>query len=173
MALRAVPLTLADANLVVEAIHRHHKKSLNHRFSLGAVDAEGVIRGVAICGRPVARMVDHRMVLEVARVATDGTRNCCSFLLGAAARAARAMGYASIQTYTLPQEGGASLRGAGWEQRYTTKPRGSWTHSDGRARDTRVLTSAKTLWVKELQPICAYTLPESVVVVDDQLTLFV
>lgn len=85
MSLRAVPLTLADANLVVDAIHRHHKKSLNHRFSIGAVDAEGVIRGVAICGRPVARMVDHRMVLEVARVATDGTRNCCSFLLGAAA----------------------------------------------------------------------------------------
>ena len=47
MSLRAVPLTLADANLVVEAIHRHHKKSLNHRFSIGAVDAKGVIRGLS------------------------------------------------------------------------------------------------------------------------------
>lgn len=51
---------------------------------------------------------------EVVRVATDGTRNACSMLYGAAWRACRALGYRRLVTYTLPEEGGASLRAAGW-----------------------------------------------------------
>jgi hypothetical protein len=48
-------------------------------------------------------------------VATDGTRNACSALYAAAWRAASAIGYRRLVTYTLPSEGGASLRGAGWK----------------------------------------------------------
>jgi hypothetical protein len=110
-----VPLELTEANAVVGLWHRHHKPCTGHRFSIGCVDIEGVLHGVAIVGRPVARNAGHpRDVLEVSRVATDGTPNACSVLYAAAARAARAMGYLRIQTYTLPWEGGASLRGAGW-----------------------------------------------------------
>ena len=41
-------------------------------------------------------------------------KNACSILYAAAARAARAMGYHKIVTYTLGTESGASLRAAGW-----------------------------------------------------------
>ncbi len=47
-------------------------------------------------------------------MATDGTKNACSMLYGAAWRAARALGWLRLVTYTLPEEGGASLRAAGW-----------------------------------------------------------
>ena len=38
----------------------------------------------------------------------------CSFLYGAAARAAKALGYERIITYTLDTEPGTSLRASGW-----------------------------------------------------------
>jgi hypothetical protein len=44
----------------------------------------------------------------------DGVRNACSALYAAAWRAARALGYRRLVTYTLAEEGGASLRAAGW-----------------------------------------------------------
>ena len=171
--LRVVPLPLAEANQVVAAIHRHHKPVLRHRFSLACIDDAGKVRGVAICGRPVARMVDNSMVLEVARVATDGTPNACSCLLGACARSAKAMGFAQIQTYTLPEEGGASLRGAGWDRIRDTRPRGPWKHSDGKPRDTAVRTAPKTLWRKDLNPIRVYTIPEAIKPRSAQVGLFV
>ena len=40
-------------------------------------------------------------VVEVTRLCTDGTKNACSFLYGAAARIAKEMGYKQIQTYIL------------------------------------------------------------------------
>jgi hypothetical protein len=52
--------------------------------------------------------------LEVLRVATDGTANACSMLYGAAWRAARALGWRKLITYTLVSEPGTSLRAAGW-----------------------------------------------------------
>lgn len=70
--------------------------------------------GVAIVGRPTARMLDDGWTVEVTRLATDGAHNACSILYAAAWRAARAMGYRRCVTFTLPEEGGASLRGAGW-----------------------------------------------------------
>ena len=76
--------------------------------------ADGQLVGVAITGRPVSRYLDDGLTLEVNRLCTDGTRNACSFLYGAAARAAKAMGYQKIITYILDTEDGASLRAAGW-----------------------------------------------------------
>ena len=112
--LSIVPADLAEANEFVRRHHRHHKPVPGHKFSLAAVDDDAVVRGVAIVGRPVARMADDGLTLEVNRVATDGCPNACSALYGAAWRAAKAMGYQRRITYTLPEEGGASLRVAGW-----------------------------------------------------------
>ena len=114
MGLRAVPVDLAEANAFVKTLHRHHPPVQGHKFSIGASDGEKIV-GVAIVGRPVARLRDDGMALEVTRLCTDGTRNACSFLYGAAARAAFALGYQRIGTYTLPAEGGASLRASGWK----------------------------------------------------------
>lgn len=107
------PVTLAEANAFVEKLHRHHKKTQGHRFSLAAhVDGKRV--GVAILGRPVARMTDFSKVLEVTRLCTDGTPNIPSALYGASARVAKAMGFEKIQTFILASEPGISLRDSGW-----------------------------------------------------------
>jgi hypothetical protein len=108
-----IPLSLAEANAFVKQVHRHHGPVVGHKFSLGAVKDDKIV-GVAIVGRPVARMRDDGLTLEVARLATDGTRNACSFLYGACARAVFALGYRRIGTYILASENGATLRASGW-----------------------------------------------------------
>lgn len=52
-----VPVHLDEANLFVRRHHRHHGPVVGHKFSLG-IELDGLIRGVAIVGRPVARMID-------------------------------------------------------------------------------------------------------------------
>jgi len=94
--------------------HRHHQPPQGGIFAVAVSDGEKV-RGVAIVGRPVARMASDGWTAEVTRVCTDGARNACSMLYRAAWRACRAMGYRKLITYTLAQEGGASLRGAGFQ----------------------------------------------------------
>jgi hypothetical protein len=111
--LRLCPVTFAEANAYVKDFHRNHKPVVGHKFSVAVRDDEK-IRGVAIVGRPVARRLDNGETLEVNRVATDGAKNACSMLYSAAWRAAKALGYSKLVTYTLPNEGGASLRAAGW-----------------------------------------------------------
>ena len=104
---------LSEANDFVRVLHRHHRPVVGHKFSLGAVSDETLV-GVAIVGRPVSRMRDDGNTLEVTRLCTDGTRNACSFLYGAAARACFALGYRRIGTYLLASETGASVLAAGW-----------------------------------------------------------
>ena len=112
--LTIVPVELSEANQFVETHHRHHYPVVGHRFSIGVIDEDNRLRGVAIIGRPVARLIDHRRVLEVTRLATDGCPNACSALYAAAARAGKAMGYERIQTYILDSETGITLKAAGW-----------------------------------------------------------
>lgn len=115
MRLAVVPVDLKTANEFVRKLHRHSRPVVGHRFSVGVACQDGVLRGVAIIGRPVAPRLDDGKAAEITRLCTDGTRNACSMLYGAARRAARALGYAPIYTYTLPDEGGASLRAAGFQ----------------------------------------------------------
>jgi hypothetical protein len=71
--------------------------------------------GVAMCSRPAnPQIAALGTVLEVSRVATDGTKNACSMLYSACARAAQAMGYDKIQTYILVTEPGTTLKASGW-----------------------------------------------------------
>lgn len=145
--MNARPLTLKQANELVCRMHRHHKPTRGHRFSIGAfVDDKCV--GAVIVGRPVARMVDQYDTAEVTRLVTDGTRNVCSFLYGRAARAAAAMGFRRIQTYTLEEEGGASLRASGWRCEGMTRTGVGWNSRDGRRTDQP--TCPKVRWSKDL-----------------------
>lgn len=113
-----VPCELDEANLFIRLHHRHHGPVVGHKFSLAVSiatsDGCGLIVGVAIVGRPVARMLDNGLTLEVYRVATDGCTNACSALYGACRRATFALGYKRLITYTLQEESGSSLRAAGW-----------------------------------------------------------
>jgi hypothetical protein len=141
--LSAVAIELAEANEFVRANHRHHKPVVGHKFSIGASDGANIV-GVCIVGRPVSRHRDDGMTLEVTRLCTDGTRNACSFLYGAAARAAFALGYRRIGTYTLPEEGGASLRATGWKL-IGERGGGSWS-VPSRPRVDKHPTQVKMLW---------------------------
>lgn len=113
LALGLVAITLNEANIFVSNLHRHHKPVAGHKFSIAVSDGER-IRGVVIIGRPSARLADDGGTLEVTRCCTDGAKNACSMLYGAARRACFALGYKRLITYTLPEEGGTSLRAAGW-----------------------------------------------------------
>ena len=111
--LNLISIKLSDANAFVAAHHRHHRPVTGHKFSLGC-EQDGQLVGVAIVERPVSRYLDDGKPLEVNRLCTTGEKNACSFLYGAAARAAKALGYRRIITYTLDTEPGTSLRAAGW-----------------------------------------------------------
>ena len=114
MPLEIVPINFREANEFVRRYHRHHKPVPGCKFCV-AVAKDGEIVGVAIVGRPVSRVLHDDWTLEVNRTCTNGNRNANSMLYAAAWRIARAMGYRKLITYTLPEEGGASLRGAGWK----------------------------------------------------------
>lgn len=148
--LHVVPLELAEANRLVAQWHRHHQPSQGHRFSLGVMDNDGALHGAAIVGRPVARLAGSpRDVLEVVRLVTDGTKNACSILYAAAARAGLAMGYLRIQTYILDDEPGTTLTAAGWTCEGEAGG-GQWKHTDGKARRTDQPTGLKSRWAKDL-----------------------
>ncbi len=119
MSLSIVPITLAEANAFVTAHHRHHKPVPGAKFCVGLAETGdidcGHIVGVAIVGRPVARLSDNGWTLEVNRTCTDGTKNANSMLYGACRRVTFALGYRKLITYTLPSESGVSLTAAGWK----------------------------------------------------------
>jgi len=146
MKLRHFRIDLAEANAFVARHHRHHGPVVGHLFSLGAVLGDSIV-GVAIVGRPVARMRDDGETAEVTRLCTDGTRNACSFLYGACARAAFALGYRRIGTYILASEPGTSLTGAGW--RYIGEVRGRSWSTPSRPRVDKHPTQAKLLFEME------------------------
>lgn len=112
--LQIQPITQAEAKSFIATHHRHHKPPVGWLFGIAVNDGEKVC-GVAWVGRPVARLLDDGMTAEVNRCCTDGTKNACSALYGAAWRAAKALGYRRLITYTLPEEGGTSLRASGWK----------------------------------------------------------
>lgn len=108
------PLRLNEAMRFVANYHRHHKPPQGGLFAIGcAVDGSETPCGVVIVGRPVSRHLDDGWTVEVTRCCTNGHKNACSMLYGAAWRAAKAMGYKKMITYTLMDEGGASLRASG------------------------------------------------------------
>ena len=143
--LQLQPITLAEANQFVREHHRHHAPVPGAKFCIAANDGEKVV-GCAIVGRPVARMLDDGWTLEVNRVTTDGTRNACSFLYGACRRATFALGFKKLITYTLPEEGGASLRAAGWKC-IGERGGGTWNRPNGgRFRVDTHPTQIKLAW---------------------------
>lgn len=122
------PISIRDARPFVEKWHRHHRPPHGAILAL-ACESGGEIVGVAFLARPKARLLQDGYTMEVTRVATNGHRNACSFLLGAARRTAKALGYHKLITYTLPEEGGASLRASGWVLEAESGG-GTWTRAD-------------------------------------------
>jgi len=114
--LELVPVTLRAATSFVEQHHRHHKPPQGGLFAVGVSNGDDVV-GVAIVGMPVARLAADGWTVEVTRCCVlEGHKNAASKLYGACWRAARALGWRRLITYTLVEEPGTSLRAAGWKE---------------------------------------------------------
>lgn len=145
MSLRLVPVSFADACEFVAMWHRHHQPPNGHRFSVGVADGEKLV-GVCIVSHPVARHLMDGLTLEVIRSATDGTPHVNSMLYAAAWRAAKALGYGRLVTYTQAGESGSSLRAAGWRVLAERPARSGW-NAPSRPRDESSYVSVqRTLW---------------------------
>jgi len=138
------PVSFAEAKAYIVEHHRHHLPPQGWKFGVAVVDEDEVMRGVITCGRPVARPLDDGYTLEVTRCCTDGTKNAASMLYGAARRAAKALGYRRVITYTLASEPGISLRAAGWEE--TGKVRGRSWSAPSRPREDKHPLEDKVRW---------------------------
>lgn len=145
--IKAVPLSLVEANDYVRLNHRHHAPVHRDKYRVGA-EINGRLAGIVQVGRPVSRMLDDGKTLEVVRLCTDGSKDVCSFLYSRAARIAKELGYERIITYILETESGASLRAAGWKEACVTSG-GEWTRPS-RPRNTTAPTCPKRRFDKWL-----------------------
>jgi hypothetical protein len=145
--LKIVPIFQKAAFAFIESYHRHHKKPVGSVFQIAVGD--GIkINGVAIVGRPVARMLDNKFTLEVTRLCTDGTPNACSMLYAACWRIAKEMGYERLITYILNTEPGTSLKASGWTL-IGERGGGSWS-VPSRPRTDKHPLQKKLLFEKKL-----------------------
>ena len=142
--LTIVPTTLKAANAYIAQYHRHNRPVPGCISVVGVSDGEQ-LRGVAVVGRPIARALDDGFTAEVRRCCTDGAPNACSMLYRAAWRAVKALGYRKVITYTLPEEGGASLRASGFTLADTNAGGGRWNRPGRPAADTHP-TGKKLRW---------------------------
>jgi hypothetical protein len=153
-----VPLTRVEAHRFVVEHHRHSRPPVGDVCRVG-LSLDGELVGVAIAGRPLARRLDDGRSLEVLRVCTLGHQNASSRLYGAIARAAKALGYRTLWTYTLASEPGTSVRAAGFRPAPQREPDArDWaTRSRSRPRyesnlfgETLVPQEAKQRWRRDL-----------------------
>ncbi len=138
------PLELAEANEFVLSFHRHSGKVVGHRFSIGLEDS-GELVGIAIVGRPLARMLQDGTTAEVTRLCVNdkAPKGACSSLYRSCWRAWVAMGGKRLVTYTLRTEAGSSLKGAGF--RFVGKVNaGSWSR-ESRKREWQPINGQQKL----------------------------
>jgi hypothetical protein len=144
--LRIVPVSFPIAAAFVAEHHRHHRSPVGHKFSLGLASGDELV-GVAMVGRPVARHLDDGTTLEVNRTCVaDGIPNGNSMLYGAAWRAAKALGYRRLITYTQATESGASLRAAGWQIIAELAANPGWDRPSRSRHKSGTENVQRTLW---------------------------
>lgn len=125
--IRAIPITLKEAQEFVDKYHRHHKKAQGDKFRIGA-EVDGELVGIVQVGRPVSRYLDDGYTLEVIRLCVNGDhKNVCSFLYSKSARIAKELGYHKIITYILESEMGTSLIASGWHLDAENVGGGCWS----------------------------------------------
>lgn len=157
MNVHIAPITVKQATALVKCWHRHLPKVQGGLFA-AAVAIEDEIFAVAIVGNPprVWQGTGRAVILRVAvspcapEEIAGHANNLCSRLYGALSRAAEALGYREIWTYTLPEEPGTSLRAAGFEHMGMTEG-GTWSRPS-RKRDAPVKGEAKHRWRRILNP---------------------
>ena len=142
--MRTIPISIKEANVFVAKYHRHSIPTSGGKFAIGCQHNEQLV-GVAICGRPIARLADNGHTLEVLRVCTDGTKQVNSFLYDKCRKIAALLGYDRVITYTLQSESGASLRALGATRESAFGPR-SWDMPGRKRNEQAVYKEPKYRW---------------------------
>lgn len=142
----------ATAKAFITEHHAHHKPSHAWRWGHAIFNGADLV-GVAMVGRPVARMIDGTTTVEVTRLCVrrdlspDLTWNACSMLYAAAAKEAKRRGFSKVITYVLETEDGTTLKAVGWDRETKTKG-GSWNRPS-RARIDKAPTCRKWRYGKQ------------------------
>ncbi|MEW1700110.1 XF1762 family protein [Streptomyces sp. NPDC093249] len=121
--LHHVPLRQRAAKEFVRQWHRTNRSPPGAVF---AADQRDIPRAVAIVECPVPRHLHSGEALDATRTATEGVRNASSSVYAACWRAAQALGYSCLVTYTQEGESGASSRGVWWRSIARHPARGRW-----------------------------------------------
>lgn len=176
--LTLVPCTLRKANDFVAVYHRHSLRTARNggKFAV-AVSFDSAIVAVAIVGNPLSATLMDGFTAEVLRSCSlpDAPKNCNSFLYGACRKIWFDMGGRKLITYTLTQESGASLRGAGWTLASTIKghdPK-SWGKSDHLERkEQAIIALPKYRWetINNQAEVLKLTWPTAVEALDVEKT---
>lgn len=134
--LRIVEVTKEQATAFVAA-HHSHLPEINLRgtmFVLGLHRGDRLV-AVATAGTPTGRWKDQHRVLELTRVASDGTTlNASSMLTGRILDLLKRTGRTLFVTYTFPGEAGTSykaLKDKGLRPVRWTKDHGTQARKDG------------------------------------------
>jgi hypothetical protein len=132
-----VPLTLRIANDFVEKHHRHSARTSNDggKFAIG-LEVDGDLVGVAIVGRPVARLLQQPGTAELLRccVIPNAPTGSAKTLNSRCKRIWQLMGGTRLVTYTLLSERGGSLLGTGFAPEASVPGR-RWNGSKNGDRD--------------------------------------
>ena len=141
-----VPLTQRAAKEACANWHRHNAPPRGDLFRVGAA-VDGELVAVGHAGRPVSRHLDDGDTVEVTRIASSGYPNATSFLYQALARAALNLGWTRVITYTQADEGGASLRAAGFRVVAEKPATKGWDRAARPRDDSLYMQTTRLLWV--------------------------
>lgn len=157
--MRIVPLTCRAANDFVERHHRHSARTNNDggKYAIG-LEHDGQLVGVAIVGRPTARMLQHgsdEFPAELTRLCTSpgAPKGAGSKLYSRAKRIWQLMGGTHFHTYTLKRESGETMRGAGLSEPAAEVPADAWTRPSRPRRARAIEAEDKLRWTEQLELI--------------------
>jgi hypothetical protein len=145
--MRLWPCTVKAARKLVRQWHRHLPDVQGGLFAVQCIAPDGTCVGVGIAGNP-SRVWQNEAKLVISRCATTGYENACSAVYGSLCRAAKALGYEEVWTYTLPDEPGTSLRAAGFVDMGLSKG-GEWDRPS-RSRAPALKSEQKRRWLRTL-----------------------
>ena len=154
--MRIIPLTLRQANTFVEQWHRHSARTSNDggKYAIG-LEHSGELVGVAIVGRPVARLLQVEGAAELLRLCTSpaAPRGSGSKLYSRAKRIWQLMGGTTLHTYTLKHESGALLRGAGIHEAAAEVKGEQWTRPSRGRKSKPLYERPKQRWTETLTAV--------------------
>lgn len=153
-------MTLREANDFVDQHHRHSARTANDggKYAIGLLH-EGELVGVAIVGRPIARMLQQgqEYPAELLRLCTSPRcpKGGGSKLYSRAKRIWQLMGGTNFHTYTLERESGESMHGAGLKEPSAVVVGRQWDTPSRRRDNLPISDEPKLRWSEELKEIPA------------------